>query len=153
MRLSSLSKYVKCCLLCFGFERKGPRGGRIMQMEQIPFLLSCAVFPSMAAGCVIFVCFSECWQFFQWSKLGHIRKWKQLSVAILRDVFALLQRWRTMNPWHTPPPPPCTFQHDQHSDAQIVCLDSFLFWLTASGIDKFKNTWHATLGIGTSLLY
>lgn len=33
----------------------------------------------MAADCVIFVCFFQCWQFFQWSKLGHIRKWKQLS--------------------------------------------------------------------------
>lgn len=109
MRLSSLSKYVKCCLLCFGFERKGPKGASIMQMEQIPFLLSCAVSPFMAAGCVIFVCFSKCWQFFQWSKLGHIRKWKQLSVVILRDVFALLQRWRTMNPWHTLSPLPLYF--------------------------------------------
>lgn len=121
-------------------KERGPGEAASCKWNKSHFFWAVLFFPSMAAGCVIFVCFSECWQFFQWSKLGHIRKWKQLSVAILRDVFALLQRWRTMNPWHSPPLPPCTFQHDQHSDAQIVCLDSFLFWLTASGIDKFKNT-------------
>lgn len=82
MRLSSLSKYVKCCLLCSGYERKGPKGDHIMQMEQIPFLLSRASPPPTPPSwqlTVLSLCFSQCWQFFQWSKLGHIRKWKQLS--------------------------------------------------------------------------
>ncbi len=51
---------------------------------------------------VLSLWFAVHWQFFHWSKLECIWKWLQLSVAILRDVFALLQRWRTMNPWHPP---------------------------------------------------
>lgn len=86
-------------------KERGPGEAASCKWNKSHFFWAVLFFPSMAAGCVIFVCFSECWQFFQWSKLGHIRKWKQLSVAILRDVFALLQRWRTMNPWHTPPSP------------------------------------------------
>lgn len=94
-------------------------------------------FPSWQLCYVIFVCFSLHWQFLQWSKLDCIRKWRQLSVAILRDVFALLQRWRTMNPWHppflSPPPPPLPTISFRHSD----CLLRLFFFLSLS-----DSIWH-----------
>lgn len=69
-----------------------------------PFLVS----PSRSAPswqlAMLSVCFSRRWQLLQWSKMDCAGKWRQLSVAVLRDVFALLQRWRTTNPWHPPPP-------------------------------------------------
>lgn len=119
--------------------KKGAQESRIMQMEQIPFLphrLCC--FPLHGSWLLSFVCFSECWQFFQWSKLGHIRKWKQLSVAILRR--ACLLYCKDEGPWilDTLPPPPVLSNTSQHSDAQVVCLDSFYFWLTASGMNDLK---------------
>lgn len=83
--------------------------------------LSCihVSFRSLVAACyVISVCFSRRWQLLQWSKMDCAGKWRQLSVAVLRDVFALLQRWRTTNPWHppfslspSPLPPPISFRH------------------------------------------
>lgn len=92
-------------------------------------LLTCihiSVVSLMAACYVICVCFTLHWQFLQWFKLDCIRRWRQLSVAILRDVFALLQRWRTVNPWHPPslfPPPPPTISF-RHSD----CLLRLVFF-------------------------
>lgn len=89
--------------------------------------LSCihVSFRSLMAACyVISVCFSRRWQLLQWSKMDCAGKWRQLSVAVLRDVFALLQRWRTTNPWH-PPPPPISFRH---SDC-LLRLGFFFFLL------------------------
>lgn len=84
----------------------------------------------MAARYVIFVCFSPRWQFLQWSKMDRIRKWRQLSVAIPRDVFALLQRWRTANPWHPPfLSPLLLLLLPSHLDTATVCSDLFFFWV------------------------
>lgn len=88
--------------------------------------LSCihVSFRSLMAACyVISVCFSRRWQLLQWSKMDCVGKWRQLSVAVLRDVFALLQRWRTANPWHppflSPPPPPPPTISFRHSDCLL----------------------------------
>lgn len=93
--------------------------------------LSCihVSFRSLVAACyVISVCFSRHWQLLQWSKMDCAGKWRQLSVAVLRDVFALLQRWRTTNPWHPPSPPPLLLP--SHLDTATVCSDlGFLFLL------------------------
>lgn len=86
--------------------------------------LSCirVSFRSLMAACyVISVCFSRRWQLLQWSKMDCAGKWRQLSVAVLRDVFALLQRWRTTNPWHPPPHLP------SHLDTATVCSDLGFF--------------------------
>lgn len=99
--------------------------------------LSCihVSFRSLMAACyVISVCFSRRWQLLQWSKMDCAGKWRQLSVAVLRDVFALLQRWRTTNPWHPPfryPPPPLPPPLlPSHLDTATVCSDlAFVFFL------------------------
>lgn len=105
--------------------------------------LSCirVSFRSLMAACyVISVCFSRRWQLLQWSKMDCAGKWRQLSVAVLRDVFALLQRWRTTNPWHPPPP---HLLLPSHLDTATVCSDLgfffffllFLLWVAAYGRD------------------
>lgn len=95
--------------------------------------LSCihVSFRSLMAACyVISVCFSRRWQLLQWSKMDCAGKWRQLSVAVLRDVFALLQRWRTTNPWHPPfRSPPFLPLLPSHLDTATVCSDlAFVFF-------------------------
>lgn len=96
--------------------------------------LSCihVSFRSLMAACyVISVCFSPRWQLLQWSKMDCVGKWRQLSVAVLRDVFALLQRWRTVNPWHPPflSPPLLLLLLPSHLDTATVCSDLGFFFL------------------------
>lgn len=112
MRLSSLSKYVKCCLLCFGYERTGPKGASIMQMEQIPFLLSSAAPPpppswqlTVLSLCVSFSAdnsFSDLSQGTLESGSSCLRyaERRVCSTAKMKDHESLT---------HSPPPPPFHF--------------------------------------------
>lgn len=135
-----------------GFKQTGRKKSSLLTCSPLPllslFLSVCLTLPcisvvSLMAACyVIFVCFPLHWQFLQWFKLGCIRRWSQLSVAIQRDTFALLQRWRTVNPWH----PPVFFSFllhllPSHLDSLTVCSKLFLFssWVTAYGKDIFCN--------------